>query len=92
MTEKKTTKAKTSKSTEKNTESVKAESVKAESVKAKGKTFKVRLYRSINGIVAKQKATVLGLGLKKIGQISELIDTKENRGMANKVSHLVEIL
>lgn len=81
MTEKKTSKQSTTKKVG-----------KAGDMKTQGKTFKVRLYRSINGIVAKQRATVLGLGLKKIGQTSELIDTKENRGMANKVSHLVEIL
>jgi large subunit ribosomal protein L30 len=38
----------------------------------------------------KQRATLRGLGLKKLHQESMLKDTPEVRGMINKVSHLVE--
>ena len=40
----------------------------------------------------KQRATLIGLGLNKIGRISELEDTPSTRGMIAKVAHLVRIL
>mgnify|MGYP003444511745 CR=1 FL=1 len=39
-----------------------------------------------------QRATLVGLGLNKMGRTRELVDTKEVRGMINTVSHLVEIV
>lgn len=39
-----------------------------------------------------QRATLVGLGLNKIGRERELEDTPSVRGMINKVSHLVEIV
>ena len=41
---------------------------------------------------AKQKATLVGLGLNKMGRTRELEDTPSVRGMINKVSHMVEIV
>ncbi|HCQ58558.1 MAG TPA: 50S ribosomal protein L30 [Sulfitobacter sp.] len=41
---------------------------------------------------AKQKATLVGLGLNKMGRTRELEDTPSVRGMINKVSHMVEII
>lgn len=41
---------------------------------------------------AKQKATLVGLGLDKMGRVRELEDTPAVRGMINKVSHMVEIV
>ncbi len=41
---------------------------------------------------AYQEKCLVGLGLKKIGQVSQLDDTPSIRGMINKVSHLVEVL
>lgn len=41
---------------------------------------------------ATQKATLVGLGLNKMGRTRELEDTPSVRGMINKVSHMVEIL
>ena len=41
---------------------------------------------------AKQKATLVGLGLDKMGRTRELEDTPSVRGMINKVSHMVEIV
>ena len=41
---------------------------------------------------AKQKATLVGLGLNKMGRTRELEDTRSVRGMINKVSHMVEIV
>tara|TARA_A100001011_G_scaffold230025_1_gene238144 strand:+ start:254 stop:445 length:192 start_codon:yes stop_codon:yes gene_type:complete len=39
-----------------------------------------------------QKATLIGLGLNKMHKTRVLEDTKEVRGMINKVQHLVEVL
>ena len=41
---------------------------------------------------AKQKATLVGLGLNKMGRTRELEDTPSVRGMINKISHMVEIV
>ena len=53
------------------------------------KTVKVTLVRSPIGCKADHRATVLGLGLKKIRQTCNLEDTPAVRGMINKVSYLV---
>ncbi|MBM3375976.1 MAG: 50S ribosomal protein L30 [Betaproteobacteria bacterium] len=55
-------------------------------------TVTVRLVRSMAGTRADHRATVLGLGLKKIRQTRTLEDTPAVRGMINKVSYLVEVV
>lgn len=54
-------------------------------------TVKVTLLRSGIGCMADQKATLLGLGLKKRHQTRELEDTPAVRGMIRKVSHMVAV-
>lgn len=39
-----------------------------------------------------QRATLVGLGLNKIGRVRELEDTPSVRGMIHKVRHMVEVL
>lgn len=39
-----------------------------------------------------QRATLIGLGLNKIGRVRELEDTPAVRGMIAKVAHMVEIV
>ena len=39
-----------------------------------------------------QRATLAGLGLNKMGRVSELEDTPSVRGMIAKVSHLVRVV
>jgi len=39
-----------------------------------------------------QRATLVGLGLNRVGRVSELEDTPSVRGMIAKVHHLVEVL
>jgi large subunit ribosomal protein L30 len=56
------------------------------------KTFKVKLVKSSIGQNQKVRATIRGLGLKKINSVRELLATKDNMGMAKKISHMVEIL
>ena len=55
------------------------------------KTVKVTLVRSPIGTLPAHRATVRGLGLRKINQSRELIDTREVRGMINKISYLVRV-
>ncbi|MEO7128413.1 MAG: 50S ribosomal protein L30 [Rhodoferax sp.] len=53
---------------------------------------KVRLVRSPIGCKETHRATVRGLGLRKVNSTSELQDTPEVRGMINKISYLVKVL
>ncbi len=39
-----------------------------------------------------QRETLVGLGLNKIGRVSELPDTAQTRGMIAKVQHLVSVV
>jgi len=55
------------------------------------KKIKVRLLKSTNTIKRSHRATVRGLGLKRIDQVVELIDTPAVRGMIDKVNYLVRI-
>ena len=55
-------------------------------------TVKVTLVKSVIGTKQSHRDTVLGLGLKKIGQVRELEDTPAVRGMINKVAYLVRIV
>ncbi len=55
-------------------------------------TVKVQLVRSPIGCKESHRATVRGLGLRKIRSVRELQDTPEVRGMINKISYLVKVL
>ncbi|MGC9162427.1 MAG: 50S ribosomal protein L30 [Thiomonas sp.] len=55
------------------------------------KVIKVKLVRSVIGTRESHRATVRGLGLRKLGSVRELEDTPAVRGMIRKVSYLVEI-
>ena len=52
----------------------------------------VRKIASAIGRKKDQEKTLIGLGLKKIGQERTLEDTPSVRGMITKVSHLVKII
>lgn len=56
------------------------------------KTLKVRQTGSPIRRPEDQRATLVGLGLGKIGRVRELEDTPAVRGMIRKVSHMVEVL
>ena len=47
---------------------------------------------SVIGCPDKQRATVRGLGLRRMHQVVERLDTPEIRGMVKKVPHLVAIV
>jgi len=55
-------------------------------------TVKIQLVRSPIGCKESHRATVRGLGLRKLGSQSELQDTPAVRGMINKISYLVKVL
>ena len=56
------------------------------------KTVKIQLVRSPIGTKEAHRATVRGLGLRKLNSVSELKDSPEVRGMINKISYLVKVL
>ena len=55
-------------------------------------TVKIQLVRSPIGCKESHRATVRGLGLRKMGSTSELEDTPAVRGMMNKISYLIKVL
>lgn len=55
------------------------------------KTIKVVQIASPIGRPKDQRATLIGLGLNKMGKVSVLEDTPSVRGMIKKVAHLVKV-
>ena len=55
------------------------------------KTIKITQTRSLNGRLPKHKATMAGLGLRRIGHTVEREDTPAVRGMINLVSYMVKV-
>lgn len=55
------------------------------------KKLTVTLRRSLIGEKPKNRATVRGLGLRKVNQTVQHDDTDAIRGMLHKVKHLVEV-
>jgi large subunit ribosomal protein L30 len=54
-----------------------------------GARIRIRWVRSAIGYDRRQRATLRGLGLKRLQQAVELEDTPAIRGMIHKVRHLV---
>jgi large subunit ribosomal protein L30 len=55
------------------------------------KKIKVKLYKSIIGCKRAHRATVRGLGLRRLNQIAEVPDTPQTRGMIQSVNYLVRV-
>jgi large subunit ribosomal protein L30 len=55
-------------------------------------TVKVTLFKGLIGTRASHRATVRGLGLRRVNSVSELQDTPSIRGMIRKVSYLVKVV
>jgi large subunit ribosomal protein L30 len=55
-----------------------------------GKKLRVTLLRSLINTKESHRATVRGLGLRRINHSVELEDTPAVRGMINKVTYLVK--
>jgi large subunit ribosomal protein L30 len=60
--------------------------------KGAGKTVTVRQVGSPQRRHHRQRETLVGLKLNKIGRVAELLDTPQTRGMIAKVAHLVEVV
>ncbi len=54
--------------------------------------IRIQLVRSLIGRPEKQRQIVRGLGLRRINQVVERLDTPAIRGMIRKVPHLVKVL
>ncbi|MCP5274347.1 MAG: 50S ribosomal protein L30 [Burkholderiales bacterium] len=54
------------------------------------KTIKITLVKSLIGTKQSHRATIKGLGLRKINSTSVLEDTPAIRGMIQKVNYLVK--
>lgn len=55
------------------------------------KTIKITQTRSLIGRLPKHKATMTGLGLRRIGHTVEREDTPAVRGMVNRISYMVKV-
>ena len=73
------------------TKEVAVKKVPAKKVATKNATLSVTLIKSFHGRLPAHRATVNGLGLKRINHTVELQDTPEVRGMINKVSYLLKV-
>jgi large subunit ribosomal protein L30 len=58
---------------------------------ANPKEIKVTLVKSKHGRLKSHKACIAGLGLRRIHQTVSVQDTPENRGMINRISHLLSV-
>jgi large subunit ribosomal protein L30 len=56
-----------------------------------GKALRVTLVKSPIGYTKDQKATVRALGLRRMNQTVEHIDTPALRGMLTKIGHLIKV-
>jgi large subunit ribosomal protein L30 len=59
--------------------------------KSKTKQLKLKLIRSPHGRLAAHKATVTGLGLRRMHHEVTVADTPENRGMVNSISYMLNV-
>ena len=55
------------------------------------KFLKLILKRSLIGVKPTTKAHLKGLGLGKVNQVKLIKDTRENRGLINKVIQFIEV-
>ena len=58
---------------------------------ASSKTLSVTLIKSPIGRLKNHKASIAGLGLRKIGQTVEVEDSPAVRGMIKQVAYLLEV-
>lgn len=55
------------------------------------KMLSVTMTKSKNGRLKSHQDCLRGLGLRKIRQTVEVIDTPENRGMINKIAYMLKV-
>lgn len=54
-------------------------------------SVKVRLVKSTNGCQQRHRLSVKALGLRKLNDVRELVDSPSVRGLINQVSYLVRV-
>jgi large subunit ribosomal protein L30 len=64
----------------------------AEAAPKKKGGLKLKLVRSVISTTRYQREVVRGLGLRRINHVVERDDTREIRGMLDKVKHLVQVV
>ena len=64
---------------------------KKEEIKEGGE-IKIQYYRSMIGYATKQKEIVKSLGITKLNQTIERVDTPSTRGIVAKIPHLLRIV
>lgn len=62
-----------------------------ENKSAEPKKLRITYVKSAIGYTEKHKATIRALGIRRLHQSVELVDTPALRGMLRKVNHLVKI-
>jgi large subunit ribosomal protein L30 len=55
-------------------------------------TIKIKWVVSFISCTDDMRQTIRGLGLRRLHQVVERLDTPETRGMIHKVRHLVEVV
>ncbi len=55
------------------------------------KRLRLTQVRSRIGRLARHKACLIGLGLRRMHQSVEVEDTPENRGMVNKINYMLKV-
>lgn len=53
--------------------------------------IKVRLVKSTNGCQRRHRVSVKALGLRKLNDVRELVDSPSVRGLINQVRYLVRV-
>ena len=56
-----------------------------------GTKLSVTMTKSKFGRLTRHQACLIGLGLRKINQTVEVLNTAENRGMINKISYMLKV-
>ncbi len=56
------------------------------------KTLKIQQVKSGIGFTREMRETLKGLGLRRMNQVVERVDTPETRGMIAKIPHLVKVV
>ena len=64
----------------------------ARAKKADKATIRIKMIGSVIGCTDGQRATVRGLGLRRLHQVVEREDTPAVRGMVKQVPHLVTVV
>ncbi|SJM96471.1 50S ribosomal protein L30 [Crenothrix polyspora] len=54
-------------------------------------TLNVTMTKSKFGRLPRHQACLKGLGLRKINQTVQIINTPENRGMINKIAYMLKV-